>query len=188
MSPTGHHHPLAWSPEGRRLIVSVYGVPKTGVDIVEMDIGTKEVRSLVATPADEGPGGGDLSPDGRWLAYASAVTGTAEVWVMPYGTPGAPVRVSPAGGREPAWAPDGRELYYIEGPRLMAVAVETRTGFRAGAPRTLFEGLVRDSQPPSYAVAPDGRFLIKRVEGAPPPPPITVVQNALASLERGNTP
>jgi Tol biopolymer transport system component len=106
-----------------------------------------------------------LSPDERWLAYASNVTGQEEIWVQPYGGPGAPVRVSPNGGREPLWAKNGKELYYLEGRRLMAVAVDARERFDFKPARLLMESEYSvtngvTNQPPSYDVGPDGRFLM----------------------------
>lgn len=110
-----------------------------------------------------------LSPDGRWLAYVSNVTGQREIWVRAYPGPGAPARVSPNGGSEPEWAGDGRTLYYVEGRALMAVPVDTSTGFEFGAPVRLFEGDFRQFlQPPSYDVSADGRFVTIHSDATPP--------------------
>ena len=78
-------------------------------------------RDLVKTASIEGSAGIALSPDGGWLAYTSNITGRSEVWVQPYAGPGPPVRVSPNGGLEPLWGREGRELYYLEGNRMMSV-------------------------------------------------------------------
>jgi eukaryotic-like serine/threonine-protein kinase len=80
-----------------------------------------------------------LSPDGRWLAYASNTTGSLEVWVQAFRGPENPVRVSSRGGVEPAWARDGRELYYLEGNKLMAAGVDAGPEFNFTAPAPLFE-------------------------------------------------
>jgi serine/threonine-protein kinase len=60
-----------------------------------------------------------LSPDGRWLAFSSGVGGQVEVFVERLGG-GDRNQVSTAGGDSPRWARDGRELYFVNGNRLMA--------------------------------------------------------------------
>ena len=167
MSGEGHFHPLDWSDDGSELIAAHFDVPGTGSDIVRWPIAEPDgFEPVVATPSNEGFWGAALSPDGRWLAYASDPTGQMEIWVRPYPGPGAPVRVSPNGGTEPAWARDGRELYYLEGNRLegislMAVGVDLTGGFDFQPPARLFERRFPGGvQPPSYDVSPDGRFLM----------------------------
>ena len=136
----------------------------------------------------------EFSPDGRWLAYMSAESGRPEVYVQPYPGPGARTVVSTEGGREPAWSRDGRELFYTTVPsadghiKMMAVAVSSTTEFRAGAPRTLFEGRYVWSNPiRMYDVAPDGkRFLMVQDVERPPMKPthMILVQNWFEELKR----
>ena len=65
-----------------------------------------------------------VSPDGRWLAYISNESGTMEVYVAPYRRPEARVRVSPAGGGQPTWRGDSKELFYISANNhLLSVAI-----------------------------------------------------------------
>jgi hypothetical protein len=153
-------------------------------DIVALSVTRESApRDVVATPAEEGTGGLSISPDGRWLAYAANPTGQTEIWVRPYPGPGAPVRVSPSGGAEPVWSRNGRELFYVDSPngQLIAVSITTGPELKFSAPVSLFN--VRDfafsSQPPSYDVAADGRFLMIRPAGNVPPGkrPLTVVLN-----------
>jgi Tol biopolymer transport system component len=177
-SPSGHFHPHGWSPDGKEMIAVHYTGGDTGTDIVQMvPEAAAQPHALVRTPAREGVEGLALSPDGRWLAYASNATGEIEVWVEPYGRPGSPVRISPRGGVEPMWSRNSRELYYLEGSKLMSVAIEPGNEFNFKPPTFLFEfRYQRSSQPPSYDVAADGRFLvIKPVTTAPAT--ITVISN-----------
>ena len=162
--PRGHFHAHAWSPTGDLIAVDL-----TESRLVEIAPGgDAEPRPLAQTRAGEGYSAA-LSPDGRWLAYVSNATGQGEIWVRAYPGPGAPARVSPNGGSEPVWARDGRTLHYVEGRALMAVTVETSTGFEFGAPVRLFEDDFRQfQQPPSYDVAADGRFVTIRSEATPP--------------------
>jgi hypothetical protein len=188
VSPEGHYHPHGWFPGGRELLA--VGVTTTATpDIVA--ITTSEpfaTRPIVQTPGTEGMGGAAVSPDGRWLAYATDSTGTAEIWVRPFPGPGAAVRVSPEGGREPVWSRDGRELFYRTSSRLMAVSVQAGTEFQFSKPTMLFDGQLEFTppgiQPPSYDVAPDGRFLLLKPPAAVLSQPITVVVNWAEELGR----
>ena len=65
----------------------------------------------VATPANEIQG--QISPDGRWIAYASDETGRWEIYIQSFPEPGAKQTVSVAGGAQPQWRADGRELFYV---------------------------------------------------------------------------
>ena len=78
-----------------------------------------------------------LSPDGRWVAYDSDRSGTREVHVRPLTGPGEVVRISPAGGREPRWGRDGRELIYRRGREIWGAFVDPGTTFSFRPPRLL---------------------------------------------------
>ena len=177
-SPDGHYHPHGWSTNGRDLIAVQFNDGATGTDIVRFAPGVDaQPQFVVKTPAREGREGAALSPDGRWLAYVSDTTGPFEVWVQAFPGPGSPVRVSSRGGVEPVWARNGRELYYLEGNKLMAVAVDTALDFNFKAPLLLFEyRYQRSGEPPSYDVGPDGRFLVIKPSKATPSA-ITVISN-----------
>ena len=186
-SPDGHYHPHGWSPDGDLIVAQV---PRgesnegrrdeTGWDIVRFAPDVKsQPQFVVKTPAAEGVAGTALSPDGRWLAYVSDTTGRSELWIQAFPGPGSPVRITSRGGVEPIWARNGRELYYLEGNKLMAVAVSAGSEFNFKPPVLLFEFRYQLSrQPPSYDVGVDGRFLvIKPSSATPPPSAITVISN-----------
>jgi serine/threonine protein kinase/Tol biopolymer transport system component len=107
-----------------------------------------------------------FSPDGRWMAYASNETGSWEIFVSPFPSVNGKWQVSSAGGEEPRWRQDGKELFYLSAEgKMMAVAVKTVASFEAGPPVALFQTQRR--QPISaldvfsYDVSGDGqRFLI----------------------------
>ncbi len=154
------------APEGRTLVLG------TGTTEGEFDIYSGRVDGdtiavpVVATPANEvAP---RLSPDGRWLAYASDESGRFEVYVRPWPGPGPRVQVSDEGGGQPIWSGDGRQIFYRSG-RIMRMAdlVGAGTGLAVAGRRTLFEGdfyAADDGSPTAvYDVSPDGRrFLMGR--------------------------
>jgi eukaryotic-like serine/threonine-protein kinase len=175
-----------WTATGELLLVRG---PLTTTNIVAVPvIGDGPAREVVATEyADFDPA---LSPDGRWLAYASTRTGRNEIWVQGY-PEGVAVRVSSNGGFEPRWATNGRELYYLQQDTMMAVAVETGDELSFSAPEQLFTGPYRvlaDPTARSYDVAPDGRFVMVALddgsETGAPPSNIVVVQNWTEELKR----
>ena len=107
-----------------------------------------------------------LSPDGRWLAYASNATGQPEIYVTPFPGAGSTRLVSRDGGTEPRWAHSGRELFYKSGNQLMAVAVSPGPTLAIGVPRPLFSvaGYRGARNRQQYDVAPgDQRFLMIQV-------------------------
>jgi Tol biopolymer transport system component len=97
-----------------------------------------------------------FSPDGAWLAYVSSDNG---VYVRPYPGPEPPTLIADRGS-EPAWSPDGRQIYYRGDEGLYAVDVTPGADFRAGRPRVLIEPWPSGSVPVRlYDVFPDGSFL-----------------------------
>jgi hypothetical protein len=91
-------------------------------------------------------------------------TGRSEVYVQTFPASGAKWQVSAAGGSQPRWRPDGRELFYrAPDDRLLAAPVKLGPTFEAGAPRTVLEscGLaLAPREVPRYDVTADGRFLV----------------------------
>jgi hypothetical protein len=183
--------PSAWLPDGR-LIFTVLSASGGGGDLLAVPpegAGSPAVV-LRTTYGEDSP---SVSPDGSWLAYRSTRTGRSEIWAM--GIDGTtPVRVSQNGGSEPQWSRDGRELFYLEGNRMMAAGVrnDRQTPFEPA--RVLFDApffhfplrnFILTQR--SYDVAPDGRFLMLRAEqaaAAPAPSSIVVVQNWTEELKR----
>jgi dipeptidyl aminopeptidase/acylaminoacyl peptidase len=110
-----------------------------------------------------------MSPDGRWLAYVSNLSGRNEIYVEPFRRPGERVSVSRDGAGQPNWGGDGKELelFYLSNGRLMAVDVrEVASGLEVGTPEMLVSADALTGMEGPYAVTADGqRFLVKmRVE------------------------
>ena len=102
-----------------------------------------------------------LSPDGRFIAYSSNESGQDEIYVQPFPEGGRKYTVSTNGGQQARWSRDGKELFYVEGTTLVAVAVSTNPDFSVGSATRLFEhaNLTR-SWFPQYDVSPDGKQFI----------------------------
>src|SRR5438105_5056575 len=100
----------AVSPDGRTLVFRV-DTPDRRRDIWWVSLGGDSTpHPIAATAAEELMP--RLSPDGRWLAYASDESGRSEVYVRPFPGPGGRAQISAAGGAEPVWSPDGARLLY----------------------------------------------------------------------------
>jgi hypothetical protein len=113
------------------------------------------------------------------------------VYAAPFPGPGGKWQVSTAGGNQPRWRRDGKEIFYF-GPdnTLMAAATNGEgTAFRVGAVRGLFAtrtNIATPTNPPSfYNVSPDGqRFLVNTLAEEAAPAPITLVVNWPALLKK----
>jgi eukaryotic-like serine/threonine-protein kinase len=165
----GARIPTSVSPDGTRLVYHEYITQNGAPDLMTLRLdGTARVEPLVQTPADERDG--EISPDGRWLAYDSTVSGRAEIYVRPFpNVNDGFVQVSTDGGRTPVWSPDGRALFFVSGSRMMAAAVSTTPVFAAERTTVLFDdpSLLLDARSFStgahrtFDVSRDGqRFLV----------------------------
>ena len=137
---------------------------------------------MTSTPFDETDT--QISPDGRWVAYASNEPGSREVFVQSFPAPGVKRQISVGGGRSPRWSRDGQELFYLslEG-RLMAVPLQAASGsLDAGVPVGLFETRISAGET-EYAVSADGRFLIN-LPADDAAAPVTVVLNWMGGAKR----
>jgi hypothetical protein len=103
------------------------------------------------------------------VAYQSNESGRVEIYVRSFPS-GEKWQVSAHGGVGPRWRRDGREIFYTEGRKLVAVPVAARPAFSPGAPAVLFELPAMQGAAPEYDVTADGkRFVIReRPEGEPP--------------------
>ena len=174
-------NPAQWSPDGRYLI----GV---GQDSQSETQGASSVVwmhergagwSRLTNSDTTLEGWPSLSPDGRWIVYAVLESERIEIYASPFNRPGRTQRVSPDGGIEPRWSPDGSEIFYRElsasgvrpGRNLLSVAVavaesdpeqltlsrpvkrfQTQADYVAVVPIT------------SWDFAPDGRAIYIRME------------------------
>jgi serine/threonine-protein kinase len=148
--------PTCWSPDGRTLLFTDEH-PDTKFDMWMLFMeGGREQQSLLVTEFNETAG--VFSPDGRWIAYQSDESGRYEIYVVPFRGSGPKHHISVDGGTQPVWAPDGRELFYRRGDRMMVVSVQSSPEFTAKQPELLFEGRYMTARiGAGYDITPDGR-------------------------------
>ena len=176
--------PTDWSRDGRFLFFQALD-PKTHWDIWYVDTtGASTPTPFLRTPFNEL--GGQLSPDGRWLAYVSDESGSWEVYVAAFPGPGGKWQISSGGGTQPIWRRDGSEIFYLGSDRtLMAAAVLREKEFAVAPPRALFPTRARYTGNRAYDVSPDGkRILISTMTIEEPPGPLTVVLGLGGDLSR----
>ena len=160
--------PHDWSPDGETLFLTALS-PETGRDIgmVSSD-GSGTWEPLIETPADERSP--VISPDGRWIAYDSDVSGRFEVYVQRFPAILGRQQVSVRGAYRPRWSEDGRELFYLRAPAgpptdVVRVTVETTDSdppaLDFGEAEVLFDWRYYAEPTPArpWDLAPDGRFL-----------------------------
>jgi serine/threonine-protein kinase len=110
---------------------------------------------------------GHVSPNGKWISYTSSESGTLEIYVQDFPPTGGKWQVSIGGGFESSWNANGKELFYMQGNRLIAVDVNTESDrFDRGTPRILFDAPIANPLRNAYLATTDGqRFLINaRIE------------------------
>ena len=167
LAATGFHiHLGSFSPDAGVLAYTNYESETRG-DVWLLPLtGDRKPRPFLQTPFNERDA--KISPDGRWIAYTSDETGRDEVYVQALTGSGGKYQVSSEGGFGALWARSGRELFYRNGNKVMAVAVTTQRGFGASSPRPLFEGSyeIHARREGIWDVTPDGqRFLMVKPTG-----------------------
>lgn len=180
------HSPSSWAPDSRTLFLALFrSHDRQSIARVSPPDGQVDVL----LEGEFAQTGAHLSPDGHWLAYQSNESGRPEVFVRPYPElQSGRWQISASGGTSPRWAPDGRELYFLDGRGLAAARVSTTGRFEAAAPRRLFE-ITPFGSPVSadFEVSPDGgRFLFVMPEPDEPLPParLVVVQGWAGEIDR----
>jgi serine/threonine-protein kinase len=185
--------PNAVTPDGKSVVFRATSTAtKNDLFVVPMDGPDRKVTTLIQTPQNELNGA--LSPDGKWIAFESDVSGRSEVYVRPFPDVNrGQDLISTAGGTEPAWSPNGHELFYLGADNKMySVAVKFGATGEASfsapvalfdASRFFFGGLGRN-----YDVTVDGkRFVMVKSEEsrAGSADPLRVILHWTERLKRG---
>jgi eukaryotic-like serine/threonine-protein kinase len=193
------HRATGFTPDGTRLIISEIS-PESLTDVAMLSLeGDRAVMPLVRTMFNER--NGEISPDGRWLAYESNESGEFQIYVRPFpGVDQGRWQLSTDGGRQPLWLRNGRELVYVAPDgALMGVpvhVVQNGPSLAAGTPAKLVAGDTyyyawNDlNQGRTYDVSPDGqRFVRIRIQEADSetsggPSKVVIVENWFEELKR----
>jgi Tol biopolymer transport system component len=156
-----------WSADGRFLVYNspVRGGNKNDLFLLPLSSGLeRKPIPFLGTEALEHMAA--IAPNGRWIAYRSADSGPGEIYVSSLLADGrrgpGKWQVSAGGGQEPRWRRDGKELLYVAGSTIMAVAVKPDAiSFEAGTPQALFDVPMPEQPTHRFDVTRDGqRFLV----------------------------
>ena len=176
--------PLGFTPKGELVVQETF--PNTVRRLGVLSIKTAEPFQMLLQ-GQPVAAAGEVSPDGSWLAYQSNESGQFEVYVRPYpNINDQRWMVSQNGGSEPAWSPDGRELFYVSADGgLMSVPAQKTSGFSSGTGTPVisarYSRIAGVSGRRQYDVSRDGtRFLVSKESGGT----IVVIQNWDQELKR----
>ena len=184
--------PTSWSRDGRFLLYQSSGrnVPKGDLWVLPLE-GDKKPFAFQSSAFDSDDG--QFSPDGRWVAYVSDESGRNEIYVRTFSPAtaatgsdtGGKWLISTAGGTEPRWRGDGKELYYLAPDNMvMAVEISANPAFSAGVPKALFQAprypsFISESH---WDVTRDGKRFLFAAQSTQAP--FTVVVNWQAGLKK----
>jgi Tol biopolymer transport system component len=149
-----------WTAGGSQLrFLTLTGKGDYGISLFDM-------ASRKVTPVLDLPGSAQhsssMSPDGKWMAYASNETGRYEVWIEPFPPTGARYQVTRDGGSHPLWLPDGQSLYFDRDHQMFRLAVNTKDLSSSIEPTPLpIKGFAQAEYRRQFDLMPGGRqFLV----------------------------
>ncbi len=166
---------IAWLPSGAGgFTITSHATTSANIERVALDVLPGTLTPFINTPYTETAA--KVSPDGRWLAFTSNQSGRAEVYVCSTTDPANLHQISTHGGDEAVWSPNGRELFYRDGHKVIAAQVETRSGFMLTRRDTAMTDLFQvGANYAAYDMMPDGQsFIMIRPIGAGAPPVIVL--------------
>jgi Tol biopolymer transport system component len=177
--------PLSFSRDGRVLVFDRFDLPTIN-DIWKLLLdGSAKASPVAETRFWER--WGQISPNGRWLAYATAESSASDVMVVRLHGEPKRLQVSSAGGNYPRWSHDGRELYFhTPDNRIVATKItETKDDIDFGPIEALFDARAAEGFGRFfYDVAPDGRFLLSVPASTSTTTDLTLITNWPALLAR----
>ena len=135
---TEFDYPGAVTPDNQTMVL-LRNTPTTSFDLLVAPFSNPaQTRPFAQTPAYEG--GGRLSSDGKWLVYVSNESGSNQVYLRSFPDGDRRLQVSTGGGTQPSLSGNGKEVFYRNGNRMMAVEVRTAAAsIELSQPKLLFE-------------------------------------------------
>ena len=175
-------HPESWSTDGKVLFCT--GLTETIVDSIWTLALDSGLEPLVGDTSLE-RGAPALSPDGNWIAYAAEGIDQQQVFLRKYPESGERHLVSADGAREPLWSPDGEQLFYRSGDKMMSVEIKTTPELDIGIPTVLFSGSYgsRPAFRPNYDITPDGDRFLMTLSDDPGVTEINIILNWFEELK-----
>jgi eukaryotic-like serine/threonine-protein kinase len=177
--------PTNWSADGKTLFYS-RGPAGSNWEVWALPLeGERKGRMVVPHSGNSFSAMGHLSPNGRWLAYTSTESGTAEVYVVAYGGGQGKWQVSTGEGSQPQWSKDGKELYFANdiSRDLSVVPVKESNGaLQFGAAQSLVT--TPATQQFIYDVSPDGKRILLNVVSQQVSQSVTVITNFPAAMKK----
>lgn len=145
-----------WMDNGRQLrFLTLTGNRDYGISLLDMR--TRTSTTLIDLPGSAQHSSA-VSPDGRWMAYASNETGRYEVWLEPLPRTTARYQLTRDGGGHPMWRPDGRSLYFNRDQQMFRLPVNLAAPATTEAPQPLpVSGFVQGDLRRQFDLTPDGR-------------------------------
>ncbi len=149
-----------WTRDGANLIIDNLN-PNANSDLIVLPLkGDKKPWKYLETKLDEYEG--NISPDGKWLAYLTNESGSYQVYVRSFPGKEGKWQISTDVAEEPRWSLDGKTIYYRKNSQIISVPISTSPMFSAGIPKTLFNGFpaVNVDSGISYDITSDGKYFI----------------------------
>ena len=177
--------PNSWSRDGKYVVTRIDGMGREPSHLALFKIGGQKPLRMLAGKGNQT--NGQISPDGKWLAYASDESGGWNIYATTFPSAAGKWQVSVGGGTEPRWRDDGKEMFYLDAKGMLtAVSISAGSTFSSGTPQPLFR--VRPRPPISntdvfsYDVTKDGsRFIVNRYVKPSSVPPLDILLNATAA-------
>lgn len=175
--------PNSWSADDQQILFTRQTNSGEYLELMPT-AGGEPIRFLTSKGSETN---GQVSPNGKWVAYASDESGIWEIYVTSFPAAAGKWQVSRGGGSEPRWRGDAKEIFYIApSGMLMAVPVNGEGTFATGTPAPLFQvhgrAPISSTDVFTYDVTKDGkRFLVNRYVKPDHVAPVTIVLNAAAS-------
>lgn len=175
--------PSDWSPDGKFILYTSFANRNRDIWVLPLE-GDRTPFPYIQTPADDQSA--VFSPDGKYVAYRSYESGSNQIYIQTFPASANKWPVSTNGGISPYWARTGRELFYVQGGRLMSVEIKPGDPLTVGVPQPLVDfAAVRSPRNDDYAVSNDGQrllFISRAAEATSPP--IVAILNWSAGLNR----